>query len=64
MKLKFLFSLLALTCMLSPQAQIKKDAVLLGGSIGYSKAKANTWQQTTKSKTFIFSPAIDRKSVV
>lgn len=58
MKSKLLFSLFALTCVLTSQAQINKSAVLLGGSIGYNKGKSDTWQQDIKIKTFIFSPAI------
>jgi hypothetical protein len=58
MKLKFLFSLFALTGVLTSQAQINKGSVLLGGSIGYNKGKSNNWQQDLKIKTFIFSPSI------
>jgi hypothetical protein len=58
MKLKFLFSFFALSCVLTSQAQINKGSVLLGGSIGYNKGKSDTWQQDIKIKTFIFSPAI------
>ena len=58
MKLKCLFSLFALTCVLASQAQINKGSLLLGGSIGYNKGKSKTWQQDLKIKTIIFSPAI------
>jgi hypothetical protein len=58
MKLKCLFSLFALTGVLTSQAQINKGSVLLGGSIGYNKGKSATWQQDIKIKTFIFSPAV------
>ncbi|HEY8897321.1 MAG TPA: hypothetical protein VIM79_21000 [Niastella sp.] len=58
MKLKFLFSLFALTFVFTSRAQISKSAVLLGGSIGYNKGKSKTWQQDLKIKTFIFSPVI------
>lgn len=58
MKSKLLFSLFALTCVLTSQAQINKSAVLLGGSIGYNKGKSETWQSSAKINTFIFSPTI------
>ena len=61
MKLKLLFSLFALTCVLTSQAQIEKGSLLLGSSIGYSQGKTKVEQATavsSKNNTFSFSPSI------
>jgi hypothetical protein len=61
MKLKFLFSLFALTGVLTSQAQINKGSVLLGGSIGFNQIKSKgdaSITSTSKTTTTAISPAV------
>ncbi|MBO9199203.1 MULTISPECIES: autotransporter outer membrane beta-barrel domain-containing protein [Niastella] len=59
MKQRFLLILIfACAFMVSTKAQISKDAVWVGGSIGYNQTKSGTDTPYTKSNSFHISPAI------
>ena len=61
MKLKFLFSLFALTGVLTSRAQINKGSLLLGGSIGFNQIKSKgdmSLTSTSKTTTTTISPSI------
>jgi hypothetical protein len=60
MKLKCLFFLFALTCVLTSEAQINKGSLIIGSNIGYSQYKQKFENSVTASKvnTFSISPSV------